>query len=526
MNIRTTLERAVVGSPSKVGVVDGDRRFTYAEFGARVDALAGYLRRQGVQPGQVLSILHENAHEYLESYYAAASLGAILNPLNTRLSAEEIHFVLKDAGARWLIASATLAPLAEAVLTEGTGLVGVLRTRGDPPPGAVAIPSVPYEKALASAPDFFEPAAVTGDDVAHLFYTSGTTGAPKGVMLTHRNVTVHALGVIAELGLNETDVCAHVGPLFHLADSWAAFAVTWAEGRHVLVPRFDPAAVLATLERERITLTALVPTMFNMLVNHPDVSRYDYSSLRLALSGGAPIAPALVRKVIETFRCEFANAYGLTETSGLLAFSLLNHHLRELPAEEQLVYRAKTGRPFMCVELRVMDEAGRPVAADERQVGEIQARGDTITPGYRNRPQATAEAFRHGWFCTGDLAVVDAEGYLTIVDRKKDMIVTGGENVYSAEVENVLYACPGVREAAVFGIPDEKWGEAVKAAVALAPGVTLTEAEIVAFCKAHLDGYKAPKSVDFLPALPHTGSGKIFKKALRDPYWAGRTQRV
>ena len=221
MNIRMTLERALTTYPNNPAVVDGDRRFTYAEFGARVAALAGFLRSHGVRPGHVLSILHENAHEYLESTYAAASLGAILNPLNTRLSADEIGFVLKDAGARWLIASGTLAPLAEAALAAGAGLDGVLWTRGTPPPAAATrrAPLVPYEDALASSTPPFEPAALTGDDAAQLYYTSGTTGPPKGVILTHRNITVHALGVIAEIGLNEQDVFAHVGPLFHLADS-------------------------------------------------------------------------------------------------------------------------------------------------------------------------------------------------------------------------------------------------------------------------------------------------------------------
>jgi acyl-CoA synthetase (AMP-forming)/AMP-acid ligase II len=263
----------------------------------------------------------------------------------------------------------------------------------------------------------------------------------------------------------------------------------------------------------------MIPTMLNLMIKHPKVGEFDFSSLRVILSGGASIAPEVVRSIIQIFGCDYIQTYGMTETSPYLTFSILKRHLQDLPSEDQLKYKSKTGRPFMGVDLKVVDENGNPVAPDERQVGEIWVRGDTVTPGYWNRPQETQAAFIDGWLRTGDLAVVDTEGYVNIVDRKKDMIVTGGENVYSIEVENVLYMYPKVLEAAVFGVPDETWGEAVAAAVVLKAGETATEAEVIRFCKQHQASYKAPKFIIFLDELPKTGSGKIYKKALRDPHW-------
>jgi fatty-acyl-CoA synthase len=354
--------------------------------------------------------------------------------------------------------------------------------------------------------------ALRDDDVAHLYYTSGTTGRPKGVMLTHKNVKSHALGTIAELNLTDRDHWFHVAPLFHLADAWATFALTWAGGKHVLVPAFDPLKVLTLIQEERITLSNLIPTMLNMMVNHPEAGTFDFSSLRVILSGGAPIAPEVVRKIIDTFKCDYIQTYGMTETSPYLTLSILKDHLKGLSREKQLEFKASTGREFINVSLKVVDLDGRDVARDNRQVGEIIVKGDTVTPGYWNMPEETEKALKEGWLYTGDLAVVNQEEYVTIVDRKKDMIITGGENVYSTEVENVLYSHDAILEAAVIGVPDPKWGEAVKACVVLKPGKEATREEIIAFCKANLAGYKAPKSVDFLDALPRTGSGKIYKK--------------
>jgi fatty-acyl-CoA synthase len=518
LDIWMTLKKALDLYPGRVAVVDGDRSFTYSEIGSRVSGLARFFQTQGIQPGDRISILEVNSHAFLETYYAAAGIGAILNPLNYRLAAREVAYILNDSGSRWLVAGARFAPLVKGVLVEDTPLDGVVWI-GDTTDDSAEIASFSYDEAIQTHTGAFKAVTAADNDVAHLYYTSGTTGRPKGVMLTHKNVCLHALGTIAELKLVDADVWGHIAPMFHLADAWATFAVTWIGGRHVMIGQFDPAAVMAAIEQQRITLSNMIPTMLNLMIKHPRVAEFDYSSLRVILSGGAPIAPQVVKSITEAFGCDYIQTYGMTETSPYLTFSILKHHLLDLPPEEQLKYKSRTGRPFIGVDLKVVDETGVPVTADDQQVGEIWVRGDTVTPGYWNLPQETEQAFTEGWLRTGDLAVVDAEGYINIVDRRKDMIVTGGENVYSTEVENVLYMHPKVLEAAVFGVPDETWGEAVTAAVVIRENESATEQEIIQFCRQYQAGYKTPKTIIFLDELPKTGSGKITKKALRDPYW-------
>jgi len=514
-----TLRKAVEMYPDKVGVVDGDLSFTYKEMGKRIGALANFLRAHGIETQDRIAILEVNSHELFESYYAAAGIGAILSPLNYRLSAKEIAFILSDAGAKLLIAGSQFDSLVKGILSEETPLETILWI-DEAPSASTSLPSFQYEESVHSYSGDFKAAPIQENQVAHLYYTSGTTGVPKGVMLTHKNVCFHALGTMAELKLVDSDIWGHIAPMFHLADAWAVFAITWVGGRHVMVPHFDAEDAMGIIERERITISNLIPTMLNLMVKHPRVGNYDFSSFRDILSGGAPIAPELVRKITETFGCNYIQTYGMTETSPYLTLSILKEHLRNLPPEEQLEYKAKTGRPFIGVDLKVVDDKGDTVFPNGQQVGEICVRGDSVTPGYWNRPAETQDAFREGWLLTGDLAVVDQEGYVNIVDRKKDMIVSGGENIYSIEVENVLYQHPKVLEAAVFGVPDEKWGEAIKAAVVLKPNQTSTEEELIRMCKEYQASYKAPKSIDFLDELPKTGSGKIYKKALRDPYWS------
>jgi acyl-CoA synthetase (AMP-forming)/AMP-acid ligase II len=328
-------------------------------------------------------------------------------------------------------------------------------------------------------------------------------------------VCVHAQWAVEELALTGGDRWGHFAPMFHLADAWATFALTQVGGVHVMVPRFEPDSALEAFERERITLTNLVPTMLKRLVESPRARTADFRHLRLVLSGGAPISPALVRQVLATFRCEYVQTYGMTETSPYLTVGILTEAQKRLAPEEVLRLRARTGRPFGGIELEIVDERGARVPADDRTVGEIRVRGATVTRGYWNRPDETARALREGWLYTGDLAVLDAHGLVNIVDRKKDMILTGGENVYSTEVENALYEHPSVLEAAVFGRPDPAWGESVNAAVVLRAGERVEAEELRAFCRARLAGFKVPRTIEFLAELPKTGTGKISKHRLR-----------
>jgi len=499
MPLNEILPKAIKLWPKKEAIVCGNTRLTYEQLGKRVFSLCKGLSCAGLKKGERIAILHENCHRFLELYFATAHLGAILVPINIRLSPNEISFILKDSGASFLVVQ-------EKFRDKIPDQIKVIWSESQ------------YEELIDRHEPEVPDVEVKDSDIAHLYYTSGTTGRPKGVILTNKNVKIHALGTIAELQLTDSDNWIHAAPMFHLADAWATFSITWVGGKHVFVPVFDAGSVLELIQKERITITNLVPTMLNMMVNHPDVKRYDYSSLRVLMSGGAPIAPELVKRIVDTFGCDYIQTYGMTETSPYLTLSILKEHLKKLSPEEQLKYKAKTGREFITVSLRVVDENGRDVKKDGKQVGEIIVKGDTITPGYWNMPEETKEAIKDGWLYTGDLATIDEEGYVQIVDRKKDMIITGGENVYSTEVENVLYMHPAILEAAVIGVPDEKWGEAVKAVVVLKKGYAVTEQEIISFCKKHLAHYKAPKSVDFVDSLPKTGSGKIYKKGLRERY--------
>ncbi len=525
MNLTETLKKASKFYPEKEAIVCGKRRWTYREFHERINRFSHCLKAMGIGKDDRVAILHPNCHTFLEVYYGIAQMGAISVPINIRLSSGEIAFILEDSESKVLISDPVYQKQIDPIREKISGIKKILWT-GD---GIKAQEDrdLNYEIILEhGSPDPFPEVPIDGEDIAQLYYTSGTTGRPKGVMLSHKNVTTHALGTIAEIHLTDQDIWIHVAPLFHLADAWATWAITWVGGTHVLVREFDAKTVLETIEREKVTLTNLIPTMLNLMVNHPEVGKYDYSSLRVLLSGGAPIAPEVVRKIVETFKCDYIQTYGMTETSPYLTLSLLKDHLRKLPYKEQLKFKSKTGREFIAVELKVVNDKGEEIKKDEKEVGEIIVKGDIVTRGYWKLPEETAKSIRDGWLYTGDMAVMDEEGYVTIVDRKKDMILTGGENVYSTEVENVLYMHPAILECAVIGVPDEKWGEAVKAVVVLKQGQNASADEIIRFCKEHIAHYKAPKSVDFIDALPRTGSGKIQKRELRDRYWKGYEKRV
>ena len=527
MILTEVLGKALRLYPQKRAITCRNESWTYAEFGERVNRLSHALLALGVSRGDRVAILHRNCHRYLECYFGVMQIGAVLVPMNYRLSASDWIATLEDSGAVVVIAEEAFREDVESVTDRVGESCRVVWSPGGLSAGSSEGSFCAYEALLEDASsEPPPPVGIEPEDMAQIYYTSGTTGQGKGVMLSHRNVYMHALGTIAEFKLDDSDVWLHAAPMFHLADAWATWSITWVGGVHVLVPDFRERVVLEALQREGVTTTNLIPTMLNALVNYADVDQYDYSSLRLLLSGGSPIAEKLAERAMEIFGCEYAQTYGMTETSPYLTVSTLKDHLRCLSPEEQMRFRATTGREFITVELRVVDEQGRDVRPDRRQVGEIIVRGDSVTKGYWNLPDRTEEAFEDGWLHTGDMAVMDEEGYVTIVDRKRDMIITGGENVYSVEVENELYSHPSVLEAAVIGVPDEKWGEAVKAIVVLKEGQQATEEEIIQFCKERMAHFKAPKSVDFAPSLPKTGSAKIAKVVLRDEYWEGMTRRV
>ena len=527
MNLNTSLLRAVSLFPDNIAIVDKQKQINYQELGQRVGALCTALKDLGLKKGDVVACLSPNCHEYLELYYACAFNELVLNPLNFRLSAHEISEILRDSQAKLLVSHIDFKDTAldSLIIKDGTEVKDLIWL------GSVAklepADSYKYEPFLMAKwgtklPDnYCQP-----DTLAQLYYTSGTTGVAKGVMLNHMNVTSNALGAISELNLTDKDCWAHLAPMFHLVDAWSVWAVTWVGGKHTFLPYFKADEVLPLLERESVTITAMVPTMLASLLGSNQAWEYSYKNLRAIMTAGSPVAPDLVRQVNDVFQCEFIQFYGMTETSPFLTVSTPYGCDMDKTKTQLTEIRAKTGRPFVTCEVRVVKDDGEDVAKDGLEVGEIIARGPNITSGYWNKPDITAQTIRNGWIHTGDLAVQDSSGYINIVDRKKDMIITGGENVYSTEVEHVLYEHPSIFECAVIGVPHPKWGETIKAYVVCHENFSATENDVIQFVKEKLAHYKAPRLVEFVAELPKTGSGKIYKKQLRDMSWEGIEKKV
>ena len=496
MNVALTpldlLARARRFFPDRVGVIDGEQRWTYAQFGQRADRLAHALRDElVVRPGDRVAWLCGNTHELLEAYFGVLLAGGILLPLNIRLAPAESRFVLDDAGATVLFRHPDQPDVGHAVRTI---------VLGDD-----------YEAMLATQPDEpFPLPDVDEDAAAELFYTSGSTGRPKGVVLTHRALYLHAIHSALTNGISGDDVVLHTIPLFHVNGWGTPHYLTGLGGVHVMLPRFDAGEVLRLIETEGVTRLFGVPAMVRSILDHPDVATRDLSSVRQVSIGGAPASPQMLAEVEDAFDCTCICGYGMTEASPTLTRSL--DKPGEPPSAER---RATTGLPILGVDARVVDDDDREVPWDGVTVGEIVARSNHVMDRYWDDPDATAETLRGGWLHTGDLAVVSPDGYLRIVDRKKDMVISGGENVSTVEVEHAIAEHPAVLEVAVVGVPDPRWGEVPKAWVSLRPGASLTPDEVTAFVRERLAGFKTPKHVAIVDELPHGGTGKISKVELR-----------
>jgi long-chain acyl-CoA synthetase len=490
-----SLGRAARYFPEQTALVSGERRLTFRELHGRVGRIAAALSRQGFGVGDRLAILLPNEPEYIELVYACAWLGVIAVPLNTRLSAPEIDRVLTDANPRGLIRHSSLPNPAVQVSQQ------------------VVLDQEPLDIGEATCPaPIYDPQAVLA-----LIYTSGTTGRPKGVEVTHANILENVYHTNFWLPYGEDSVHLHAAPIFHIADFPIMFAAPAFGACQVTISKFSPEAFCEVVQRERVSHTVLVPTMINLLTQFPELNRYDLSSLVHLGYGGSPMAPELVhrtRKVLPNLR--LVQVYGLTETGFLTGLQDHEH------TEDKLM---SCGRPCLGSDVRVVDESGKEVEAG--QSGELVARGANVMRGYWNKPEETKLAFRDGMFRTGDIGCQDANGFFYILDRVKDMIVTGGENVYSGEVEAVIYMHPAVREVAVFGVPDPNWGETVKACVVLKPGTALTAQELITYCRRSLSHYKVPRSIEFAESeLPKSGSGKILKRVLREAAWSRQERAV
>src|SRR5580658_1105364 len=481
--------------PKRTAVVCGDLRFTYAQFAHRAALLAGALRAAGVKPGDRVAFLSMNCHRLLEAYYGVLDAGAILLPLNVRLAPHELAFILNDAGAKFLFLEQDFLATADSFRQEVPTVESFYLL--DAAPEANWLAPKNYDELLAAAtPCRRDIMDVDENAVAEIFYTSGTSATANAAQL-------------------------HTIPLFH-ANGWGTpHALALTGGKHVMLRRFETARIFRLIEEERVRTMCLVPAMATALVNCPERTKHDLSSLRIINIGGAASSPTLVQEVEEKLGASCRSGYGLTETSPTLSVSRMKPGL-DWQGEQKYIGQAMTGFAIPGVELRVVDANEKDVPHDGQSIGEIVARSDVVMEGYWGQPQATEEAMRGGWFHTGDMATINDEGYLLVVDRKKEIIVSGGENISSLEVEKAMLAHPGVYEVAVVPVPDAKWGEVPKALVVLKPGAQATEAELLDFCRNRIAHYKAPRSVEFFESLPKTGTGKILKRELRKKYWGGQ----
>src|SRR3989449_11221830 len=490
-----SLGRASRYYTQRTALVGDGAAVSFKALHERVQNIAAALAANGFAAGDRLALLLPNSPEYIELVYACSWLGVTAVPINARLSAAEIDRVLLDAKPRGLVRHSSLPRPAVQLQWQ------------------LVLNEKPFDVRNESCPDpVYDPEAILA-----LIYTSGTTGRPKGVMVSHANILANVDHFSYWMGYREGGVYLHAAPIFHIADFPAMFAAPAFAARQVTIPKFSPQGFCELVQRERVTHTVLVPTMLNLLTQFPEAKSYDLSSLEVLAYGGSPMAPELVhqtRKLLPNVK--LLQCYGLSETGFLTGLEDQEH------VEGKLL---SCGRPCPGIDLRVEDETGKELEVGQH--GELVARGANVMRAYWNNPQDTALSFRNGMFRTGDVGYQDTDGYFFILDRLKDMIVTGGENVYSGEVEAVIYRHPAVREAAVFAIPDPQWGELVMACVVLKPGKTLTVDELLAHCRRSLANFKVPRSIEFSETeLPKSGSGKILKRVLRDAAWARQERAV
>ena len=518
MHLTNTLRRGRRLRRNEAAVVDGEHRITWDQYVDRVARQAGALHSLGFEKGDRVAVLSNNNYRYIEIYFGSVWAGGCICPLNTRHSVKEIVACLDDSESRILMVDSNHLSMLPEIRQEAKGLLHVVYIDDGPAPDGV----LSYDELLAKSKPA-EDAMCGGDDVACLYYTGGTTGAPKAVMLTHNNLWWNTAGSANEVRMSVDSVAMLSGPLFHLAGGGRIYSAAIAASTLVILPQFALPDVLDAIQHERVTHVTFVPTMLNSIMNWPELAKYDLSSIRLLVYGASPMPESLLLKLPEVFpEARMLQAYGMTELSPTV--SQLRHE-DHMPPEGKESRRRSAGQPISTVEIKITDPDGREVPAGT--VGEIVVRGPTVMKGYWKLPELTAETLRGGWMHTGDAGYMDEDGYLFIADRIKDMIISGGENIYSAEVENALYKHPDIAECAVIGIPDEKWGEAVRAIIVLKSGATLQEADVIAHCRTLIAGYKCPKSVEFsADALPKSGPGKILKNKLRERFWSDQSRRV
>lgn len=512
-----SLHRAVQCRSSALATIYQGRERTYAQMCERVARLAGALQGLGVKPRDRVGLLALNSDRTLEYFYGVWWAGATVNPVNIRWSAAEMAYSLDNCSTEVLLVDDQFLPLVDSLRQSSRAVkTWIYMGEGQAPAGMLDYEALLRE--AAPVPD----ARSNGEDLAGIFYTGGTTGMPKGVMLSHAALAINAQVGLLGTYFDEQARPLQVAPLFHLAGLNFLLKGMMMACTQVIVPAFTPAGLLEAIERHRASHLMLVPAMLQMLVDDPRTANADLSSVRIVGYGASPITPALLDRAFTAFpNAEFAQGYGMTELSAGVSYLTCRYHSEE---GRKLGKLTSAGQALTGIDIRICDQQGAEVPRGE--VGELAVLSPCVMQGYWNLPELTAQVLRDGWMFTGDAARIDEDGFVFIVDRFKDMIVTGGENVYCAEVEGALASHPAVAAAAVFGVPDTRWGERVHAVVVRKPGAEVSDEELIAHCRTRIAGYKCPRGVEFVAALPISGAGKVMKFKLREPYWAGHARRV
>lgn len=519
MRLTQSLTSAADTFPDRIATIDGIRQRSWSEQKERIVRLAGAMRELGASDGSRVAILAHNGDRFTEILFATWWAGGAVVPLNTRWSAAEIGYALEDCGARILFLEDAFLPL-----------LGELRKSA---PTLATVVSIDSSELAAAGPPEYEnliahgrpcdDAMRSGEDLAGLFYTGGTTGFPKGVMLPHRALWYNAMAIAGELGLDREAVWLHAAPMFHLADFTSNTAIALVGGCHVYIRAFDPEAALAAIEAHGVNSTILVPTMLARMLDHPGFAPARTASMRRLVYGASPMPEGLLRQALAAMpHVRFFQGYGQTEMGPGVTILAPGDHVLGGTGAARL---RSAGLPTIGCEVRILDLAGKPVPRGT--IGEIAARSPGTMLGYWNQPDQTRAVLVDGWVHTGDLGHQDEDGFVHVVDRVKDMIVTGGENVFCAEVESVISTHPAVGAVAVIGIPSAQWGEAVHAIVIPRPGAVVEERDIIAHCRARIAGYKCPRSISIrAESFPLSGAGKVLKRELRAPFWQGRERGI
>ena len=515
------LRRATQVYAEKTAVIDGDLRFTYRELGERVNRLSNALLGLGVERGDRVCILSPNSHFFLESFYATSQIGAILVPLNYRLSGPEHEYILNHAGVKTVLVDWEYAAVVDTIRKDLPQVRNWILARDDqaPTPDGWQDWEALIQSASPAAPERLD---IAENDVVSINYTSGTTARPKGVMLTHRNCYINAYSLIAHLGIRHDDVELWTLPMFHCNGWGGVYALTGMGGTHVILRAIEGRRIFELIADEGVTFACMAPAVLRTILDFPEKAEFEISTRPRFTVAGAPPPAAFIQRLEQELGWQFIQIYGLTETAPFVTSSLPDHNT----SPDDFGRRARAGVPGIGVELAILDASGKPVPMDDKTIGEVCVRSNVVFDGYYEQPEATAAAIYDDFFHTGDLGVWDETRSIHIVDRQKDVIITGGENVSSPEIEDALYQHPGVLECAVIGIPHEKWGETPRALVVSRSDQDLSEAELIEFCRERLAHFKCPTSVEFVEELPRTATGKLQKFKLREKYWGKGKRKV